>query len=77
MSGKIFLHALSKHNSVNLTKQRWQRRQLVEKCIPYCSSLTKLWIPFFPEAILSEIATITAGKPTMHYKKKKEKQLQK
>ena len=37
----------------------------------YYSSLTKLWIPPFPAAILSEIATITAGKPAMHCKKKK------
>jgi len=54
-----------------LINQRWQRRRLEKKYISYCSSLTKLWIPSFPEAIISEIATITAGKPTMHYKKRK------
>ena len=49
--------------------QRWQRGRIVEKYISYCSSLTKLWTPSLPAAILSEIATITAGKPAMHYKK--------
>ena len=67
---KIFLHALSGNNSVNLMNYR---RMLVEKCIPYCSSLTKLWIPSFLEATLSEIPTITAGKPIMHFKKWKTK----
>ena len=36
----------------------------------YYSSLTKLWIPPFPAAILSEIATITAGKPAMQQEKR-------
>ena len=39
--------------------------------ISYCSSLTKLWTPSLPAAILSEIATITAGNPAMRYKKRK------
>ena len=52
--------------------QRWQRRRLVEKYISYCSSLTKLCTPSLPAAILSEIATITAGKPAVHYKRKKQ-----
>ena len=70
MSGKVFRHTLSENNSVNLMNQRWQRGRIVEKYISYCSSLTKLWTPSLPAAILSEIATITAGKPAMHYKKK-------
>ena len=32
-------------------------------CISYYSLLTKLWIPSFTAAILSEMATMTTGKP--------------
>ena len=34
----------------------------------YYLSLTKLWIPSFPAAILSETATMTAGKPVKRKK---------
>jgi len=67
MSGsKKFYPYIRENNSVYLINQRWQRRRLVKEYISYCSSLTKLLIPSFPEAILSEIATITAGKPTIN-----------
>ena len=67
---KIFLHTLSENSSVNLMNQRWQRGRIVEKYISYCSSLTKLWTPSLPAAILNEIVTITAGKPAMQCKRK-------
>ena len=75
MSGKIFLHTLSETNSVILMNARWQRRRSVKEYFSYYSSLTNPWIPSFPEAILSEIATITAGKPAVHYKKSKTKKV--
>lgn len=56
------------NNSVNLTNQRWTcncRSKKKTKSRSYYLSLTKLRIPLFPAAILSDMATITAGKPVM------------
>ena len=43
-----------------------EKRSREMKPNSYYSSLTKLWIPLFPAAILSEIATITAGRTAMY-----------
>ena len=47
-------------------------QQIMEKRIAnsteesaHYSSSTKLWIPFFCAAILSDMATVTAGKPAV------------
>ena len=55
------------NNSGNLTNKRLDLllKVYAKTCRSHYLSLTKLWIPSFPAAILSEIATITAGRPEM------------